>query len=129
MQNRSLSAALGLFLFFKRKKGKVYFHILWPLQDNEWDFCMQGMTSLFFWWFHCQNLNRSVTSDGFIQGVVQECQLNITDLFSFLFYSIIKRIVHYEINFWYVLAYLKGIQDVGVFVSTVFSNCSCLSVI
>jgi len=24
-------------------------------------------------------------------------------------------------NFWYVLAYLKGIQDVGVFVSTVFS--------
>jgi len=24
-------------------------------------------------------------------------------------------------NFWYVLAYLKGIQDVGVFVSTVFA--------
>jgi len=33
----------------------------------------------------------------------------------------IKGIVHFEINFWYVLAYLKGIQDVGVFVSTVFS--------
>jgi len=33
----------------------------------------------------------------------------------------VKRIVHFEINFWYVLAYLKGIQDVGVFVSTVFS--------
>jgi len=33
----------------------------------------------------------------------------------------IKGIVHFEINFWYVLSYLKGIQDVGVFVSTVFS--------
>jgi len=33
----------------------------------------------------------------------------------------IKGIVHFEINFWYVLAYLKGIQDAGVFVSTVFS--------
>jgi len=35
--------------------------------------------------------------------------------------SILKGIVHFETNFWYVLAYLKGIQDVGVFVSTVFS--------
>jgi len=33
----------------------------------------------------------------------------------------IKGIVHFEINFWYVLAYLRGIQDVGVFVSTVVS--------
>jgi len=33
----------------------------------------------------------------------------------------IKGIVHFEINFWYVLAYLKGIQGVDVFVSTVFS--------
>jgi len=32
----------------------------------------------------------------------------------------LKGIVHFEINFWYVLAYLKGIQDVGVFVSTVW---------
>jgi len=32
-----------------------------------------------------------------------------------------KGIVHFEINFWYILAYLKGIQDVGVFVSTVVS--------
>jgi len=31
----------------------------------------------------------------------------------------IKGIVPFDINFWYVLAYLKGIQDVGVFVSTV----------
>jgi len=31
----------------------------------------------------------------------------------------LKGIVHFEINFWDVLAYLKGIQDVGVFVSTV----------
>jgi len=36
-------------------------------------------------------------------------------------YTHFKEIVHFEINFWYVLAYLKGIQDVGVFVSTVFS--------
>jgi len=27
--------------------------------------------------------------------------------------------VQFEINFWYVLAYLKGIQDVGVFVFAV----------
>jgi len=32
-----------------------------------------------------------------------------------------KGIVHFEINFWYVLSYLKGIQDVDVFVSAVFS--------
>jgi len=32
----------------------------------------------------------------------------------------LKGIVHFEINFLYVLAYLKGIQDVGVFVPTVF---------
>jgi len=29
----------------------------------------------------------------------------------------IKGILHFEIIFWYVLAYLKGIHDVGVFVS------------
>jgi len=28
-----------------------------------------------------------------------------------------KGIVHFEMIFWYVLAYVKGIQDVGVFVS------------
>ena len=33
----------------------------------------------------------------------------------------VKGIVHFEIKFWYVLAYLKGIQDVGVFFSTVVS--------
>jgi len=32
-----------------------------------------------------------------------------------------KGIVHFEINFWDVLSYLKSIQDVGVFVSIVFS--------
>jgi len=35
--------------------------------------------------------------------------------------SFVKGIVHFEIQFWYVLAYLKGIQDVRVFVSTVVS--------
>jgi len=33
-------------------------------------------------------------------------------------FKLLKVLVHFEINFWYVLAYLKGIQDVGVFVST-----------
>jgi len=33
----------------------------------------------------------------------------------------IKGIVDFEINFWYALSYLKGMQDVGVFVSAVFS--------
>jgi len=32
-----------------------------------------------------------------------------------------KGIVHFEINFWYVLSYLKGNQDVDVFVYAVFS--------
>jgi len=32
-----------------------------------------------------------------------------------------KGIVNFEINFWYVLVYLKGIQDVGVLVFTTFS--------
>jgi len=42
----------------------------------------------------------------------------------------IKGIVHFEINFWYVLAYLKAIQDVGVFDFDIFrSKRSCLSVI
>jgi len=35
-------------------------------------------------------------------------------------FSVIKGIVHFEINFLYVLAYVKGIQDVSVFDSTVF---------
>jgi len=33
----------------------------------------------------------------------------------------LKGIVHFEMNFWYVFAYLKGIQDVDVFVSAVVS--------
>jgi len=32
-----------------------------------------------------------------------------------------KGIVHFEIDSWYVLSYLKGIQDIGVLVYTVFS--------
>jgi len=35
--------------------------------------------------------------------------------------SVLKGIVDFKITFWYVLAYLKGIQDAGVFVSAVFS--------
>jgi len=33
----------------------------------------------------------------------------------------LKLIVHFEINLWYVLDYLEGIQDVAVFVSAVVS--------
>jgi len=36
-------------------------------------------------------------------------------------YVWIEGIVHFEIIFWYVLAYLEGIQDLGVFVFTVVS--------
>jgi len=42
--------------------------------------------------------------------------------------NFVKGIVHFEINFWYVLAYLMGIQDVGIFVSAVVSI-SVISVI
>jgi len=37
----------------------------------------------------------------------------VSNLVLFVF-VIFKGIVHFEIKFWYVLAYLKGIQDVGV---------------
>jgi len=55
-----------------------------------------------------------------------------TDIHTFLMWF--KGIVHFEINFCYVLAYLKGIQDAGVFVSAVvsifiFLSSLCLSVI
>jgi len=44
---------------------------------------------------------------------------NAAYLYVSLFF--LKGIVHFEIIFWYVLANLKSIQDVGVFVSTAFS--------
>jgi len=66
---------------------------------------------------------------GFSRGLLR-------DLESHFILSGLKGIVHFEINFWCVLAYLKGIEDVGVFVSTVvsvfiffYSNRFCLSVI
>ncbi len=50
--------------------------------------------------------------------------------------EILKGIVHFEIKIWYLSAYPKGIQDVGVFFSSVDpilmffrSNRSSLSVI
>ncbi len=44
----------------------------------------------------------------------------ITTLFQLcLFRCIIKGIVHFEIKIWYPSAYPKGIQDVGVFFSSV----------
>jgi len=33
----------------------------------------------------------------------------------------LQGIVHFEIDFWYVLSYIKGIQDVGIIDSAVFS--------
>jgi len=38
----------------------------------------------------------------------------------------IKGIVHFEIYFWFVLVYLKGIQDVGVFFFVFFTVFSIL---
>jgi len=46
---------------------------------------------------------------------------SIPDPYFFSYHGKLKGIVHFEMIFWYVLAYVKGIQDVGVFVSTVFS--------
>ncbi len=36
-----------------------------------------------------------------------------------VFHFIVKGIVHFEIKIWYLSAYPKGIQDVGVFFSSV----------
>jgi len=47
--------------------------------------------------------------------------------FSVVFYLTIKGIVHFEISFWYVLAYLKGIQDASFNFDIFRSNRSCLS--
>jgi len=55
------------------------------------------------------------TKGGFSQNVKAALFLKVDDD------QWLKGIVHFEINFWYVLAYLKGSQDVGVFVSTAFS--------
>jgi len=41
----------------------------------------------------------------------------------------LKGIVHFKINFWYILAYLKGIQDVAVFVSAKFQFCFVMQVL
>jgi len=40
---------------------------------------------------------------------------------SFSLHLVFKGIVHFEIHFWFGLAYLKGIQDVGVFISMAVS--------
>jgi len=70
------------------------------------------------------------------QGVAgQDRESKFGSLSLLIVVDTVKGIVHLEINFWYVLAYLKGIQDVGVFVSTVvlilifLGQTVCLSVI
>jgi len=50
-------------------------------------------------------------------GLVKELEI----LHKWSLVSTIKGIVHFEMNLWYALSYLKCIQDVGVFVSTVVS--------
>jgi len=57
---------------------------------------------------------------------------NMTDSKTLWVMYLIKGIVQFEMNFWYVLAYLKGIQDdfCSSFDFDIFrSNRSCLSVI
>ncbi len=44
--------------------------------------------------------------------------INTTDVSIKLFFPL-KGIVHFEIKMWYLSAYPKGIQDVGVFFSSV----------
>ncbi len=53
---------------------------------------------------------------------LKEIQISLPgfDITAAALYSlIIKGIVHFEIKIWYVSAYPKGIQDVGVFFSSV----------
>jgi len=53
-------------------------------------------------------------------GIIEKSQYTqFNGLGSVSFFIEIKGIVNFEINFWYFLAYIKGIQDVGVFVSAV----------
>jgi len=75
---------------------------------NGWEIC--SYHSLVNWNWLWLALFRGVQSRSWRATVLQRLAL-----------TCLKGIVHFEINFWYVLAYLKGIQDVGVFVSTVFS--------
>ncbi len=44
------------------------------------------------------------------------CSVNITNVCQ---HQYLKGIVHFEIKIWYLSAYPKGIQDVGVFFSSV----------
>ncbi len=44
---------------------------------------------------------------------------NFHDFFVNSISSVFKGIVHFEIKMWYLSAYPKGIQDVGVFFSSV----------
>jgi len=70
------------------------------------------------------NFHRTSTFLRKKQYCVYSCNLDVHALCKTLLHPsvfILKGIVHLEINFWYILAHLKGIQDVVVFVSTVFS--------
>jgi len=55
----------------------------------------------------------------FLKCILEICTRFL--LVSLTYKGVIKGIVHFGIHFWYVLAYVKGIQDVCVFVSTVVS--------
>jgi len=73
---------------------------MYRFQVGEHDFTKYNM-------FLDQHSNQPIRFEGFIGTVM------------FRLTTRVKGKVHCEINFWYV--YLKAIQDVGVFVSTVFS--------
>jgi len=45
------------------------------------------------------------------------------EYFEIKIFTALKGIVHFEINFWYVLAYLKGIQDVVSLFPQYFQFC------
>ncbi len=66
----------------------------------------------------CYKYGRTITSS------TKDCFVNnLPDLSQFLSISNsaekLKGIVHFEIKIWYLSAYPKGIQDVGVFFSSV----------
>ncbi len=53
----------------------------------------------------------------FAGGTPPEMYVHVTT--DVTWYTVLKGIVHFEIKIWYVSAYPKGIQDVGVFFSSV----------
>jgi len=84
--------------------------------------CSKPVWVSYFYWAQKTIILKNVgnqTVDGNVSHFLVNGYCQLTKMFGWTFP--LKHVVHFEIIFWYVLAYLKGIQDVGVFISTVFS--------